>query len=135
MVVLVILARALEARVTNQLYDLSERLDYIPFWYSNSEPVVGPVNDLYLVLGPEVLQWIHNSRLHLEVFGQVFVLYNAKESFSGEYPHLNTLCGGGAEAPPTSYKRLPKGVCLRSYITVTHVAEPLPELHWRLAFQ
>ena len=96
--VLIVIARILEARVTNRLYDSSENLDYGAFWYSDSESVVSPFNDLYLVLGPEVLQWVRHSRLNLEVVWQGIVLYNTKESFGSKYPHIDPPLEG-AEAP------------------------------------
>ena len=132
--VLIVIARILEARVTNRLCYFGEHLDYVSLWYSDSEPVVGPINDFYLILRPEVLQRICSSRLNLEVVWQGIVLYNTKESFGSKYPHLDPPLEGG-RSPPTLSQRLPQSVGSCGSFLKADVAKSLPELSWSLVVE
>ena len=49
--------------------------------------VVRPVDDLYLMVRPQLIQWVRDSGLYLEALLVMQVLDDADEAVRGEYPH------------------------------------------------
>ena len=72
------------------------------------EAVVRPVDDLYLMVRPKLLQGVSDPGLHLEAVLVMQVLDDADEAVPGEDPHQDHLpasrmvLGEGKKASPPS---------------------------------
>ena len=90
MVLGVATAGILEAGVVHRGYDLEQDRQHLGLLYRNAVAIVGPVNDLDLVVRPEFLQRVGHPSLDLEVVGHGIVLHDAEEAVCRERPHQTT---------------------------------------------
>lgn len=81
---------AFETGVVHGAHDSEEDWQGLRFLDRDAEPVVGPVYDLDLVVGPELTQRVGGPRLDLEVFGHRVVLNNAEKTGRCVQPHQTT---------------------------------------------
>ena len=86
-VVVVITALVLEVGIQHGLNLPRQNGCRLFFGDSDTEPVIGPVYCLHLMVRPEYPKGIYDPGLDLEVVWHRVVLDHAEESLRREYPH------------------------------------------------